>query len=302
MIRKGNIPSVLGAGLATILLAAAFACSPPQERATGYAKVFEDAKETFGQSRFTKAQDYATNLAKASPANEFTERGQLLSIVIANGMAGAYKELGDAYRDGGEDMESSADRSEYAGRRLNYFQDAKSHTLHLAEMSSRFLQSQKEGELKELTLEAPIPAAEGPAVNQQLERVRNGMRLQANEHEDAHLNAVRSGMKRSLAEVLGVDPSEVPTVLETGSAKVTNLAFCLFLTRQLLENAEALGPKGVNEPKMRLAVLDRAGMALDRAQELLEAAPEPDQELHQELQKSAKTLKSDLEKAKKRKT
>ena len=298
MIRKGNIPSILGAGLATILLAAAFACSPPEERATGNAKVFEDAKETFGQSRFTKAQDYATNLAKASPANEFSERGQLLSIVISNGLAGAYKELGDAYRDGGEDMESAADRSEYANRRLNYFQDAKSHTLHLAEMSSRFLQTQKEGEVKELTLEAPIPAAEGPAVNQQLERVRHGMRLQAGEHEDAHLNAVRSGMNRSLAEVLGVEPSEVPTALETGSAKVTNVALCLFLTRQLLENAEALGPKGVNEPKMRLAVLDRAGMALDRAQELLEAGPEPDQEL----QKSAQTLKSDLEKAKKKKT
>ena len=298
MIRKGNIPSILGASLASILLAATFACTPPQERATGYAQVFEDAKETFGQSRFSKAQGYATNLAKASPANEFTERGQLLSIVIANGMAGAYKELGDAYRDGGEDMESSADRSEYANRRLNYFQDAKSHTLHLAEMSSRFLQSQQEGEVKELTLEAPIPTAEGPAVNQQLERVRNGMRLQANEHEDAHLNAVRSGMKRSLAEVLGVDPSEVSTVLETGSAKVTNLALCLFLTRQLLENAEALGPKGVNEPTMRLAVLDRAGLALDRAQELLEAAPEPDQEI----QKSAETLKKDLEEAKKKKT
>ncbi len=298
MIQKGNIPSILGAGLATILLAAAVACTPPQERATGYEKVFEDAKETFGQSRFTKAQDYATNLAKASPANEYSERGQLLSIVISNGLAGAYKELGDAYRDGGEDMESAADRSEYANRRLNYFQDAKSHTLHLAEMSSRFLQTQKEGEVKELTLEAPIPAAEGPAVNQQLERVRNGMRLQTVEHEDAHLNAVRTGMKRSLAEVLGVEPSEVPTALETGSAKVTNVALCLFLTRQLLENAEALGPKGVNEPKMRLAVLDRAGMALDRAQELLEAGPEPDQEL----QKSAKTLKRDLEKAKKKKT
>ncbi len=78
MIQKGNIPSVLGAGLSTILLAAAVACTPPQERATGNAKVFEDAKETFGQSRFTKAQDYATNEYKKDKHPIF--RNQEVSI------------------------------------------------------------------------------------------------------------------------------------------------------------------------------------------------------------------------------
>ena len=268
-------------------------CEVPVERLKGYGRVLEYAKETFGQSRFDLALDSYSNLATAKPTNEFTERGQVLSIILANGLAQGYKDLGEAYRDGAEEMKAPADRTEFIGRRYNYFQYAKTNTLLLAEISTRFIQNQEGGEAKELTVECPYPSAESPSANPILERVIKGMRVEAAEQQEAEVIAIRMGVRRSLAGALGVSEAEVGAALASGSAKVSSLAFCLFVSRQLMDNAETLAKKDLNEPRIRRAVLDRAEAALNYAQALLEANPDED------LGKTAKDIVREITRAKK---
>ena len=282
--------------LSSVVLMAVISCEAPVERPKGYARVLEDAKETFGQSRFDKALDFSSSLATATPPNEFTERGQVLSIILANGLAQGYKDLGEAYRDGAEEMKTPADRTEFTGRRFNYFQYAKTNTLQLAEISTRFIQDQGEGEAKELTVECPYPSVEPPAANPPLERVTKGMRVEPAEQQEAEVNAIRIGMRRSLAGALGVDRAQVGAALASGSAKVSSPAFCLFISRQLMDNAETFAKRALNEPRTRGAVLDRAEAALHHAQALLEASPDKD------LGKTAKDLAREISRAKKKKT
>ena len=68
----GALQVILSSLLMALVLGS---CSPPVERLVGFAKVYDNAKIMFGLSDFDRSLEYATELAKADPPTEFTERG-----------------------------------------------------------------------------------------------------------------------------------------------------------------------------------------------------------------------------------
>lgn len=268
-------------------------CSPPVERLTGFAKVHDNAKIMFGLSDFDRSLEYATELAKANPSTEFTERGQVISVILMSGLAQGYKELAEGYRDGLEKLKNPSERSAYSSRRYDYYQYSKTRALQLAELSPRFLQAQEGDGVKDFTVELPYPEIEPPPSNQELDRVLEGMHLEDPEHTEAELKAIRMCMRRSLAGALGVEEDKVRATLESGSAKISNVAFYLFLARQLVEITGTFGPKGLRENRTRIAVCDRADAVVEKALAILKANPDED------LEKVATDIQKDIETARK---
>ena len=294
MRRNQFCRGALRVSLASLLLAwVVGSCSPPVERLTGFAKVHDNAKVMFGRSGFDRSLEYATELARANPPTEFTERGQVVSVILMSGLAQGYKELAEGYRDGLEKLKNPSERPAYLRRRYDYYQYAKTRALQLAELSTRFIQAQEGDGVKDFTVELPYPAIEPPASNHQLQRVLEGMHLGDPEHKKAELTAIRMCVRRSLAGALGVEEGEVRAALESGSARISNVAFDLFLARQLVDTADTFGPKGLRENRTRVAVCDRADAVIEKALAILRANPDGD------LKKVATDIQKDIETARK---
>ena len=63
-------------------LALTLSCSQPVPKPTGPAADYQDAKDMFKRGRFDRALEFTDGLASASPATKFTERAQVLRVVI----------------------------------------------------------------------------------------------------------------------------------------------------------------------------------------------------------------------------
>ena len=287
---RGALQVILSSLLMALVLGS---CSAPVERLVGFAKVYDNAKIMFGLSDFDRSLEYATELAKADPPTEFTERGQVISVILMSGLARGYKELAEGYRDGIEKLKNPSERPAYSRRRYDYYQYSKTRALQLAELSTRYLQGQEGDEVKDFAVELPYPEIEPSVSNQELDRVLEGMHLEDPEHTIAELKAIRKCMRRSLAGALGVEEDNVRAALESGSARISNVAFDLFLARQLVELTGTFGPKGLRENRTRIAVCDRADAVVEKALAILKANPDED------LEKVAADIQKDIETARK---
>ena len=270
------IPKFLLCALTVMIIVS---CSPPEKRPTGWAKVYEDGKELFGRSDFERAVDYVRELALKKPSNDYSERGQVLSVILLSGLAQGYWEVAEAYGAGIDKLEDPAQRREYRRLRQDAYQYARTHALHLAEVARQFVEShevEEVGERKELMVECPYPAVDPPSTNQLLERAKGGDWIPPEEQAEAQRNAHRMHMQRSLAAALGVEPAEVGLALQTGTARVPDAAFNLYLSGELVEGARIFGTQGLDESRNLVILCDQADASLKQALEFLEANPSED--------------------------
>ena len=66
-------------------LALTLSCSAPVPRPVGPAADYQDAKDMVKRNRFDRALEFTDGLASATPATKFTERAQVLRVVIFAG-------------------------------------------------------------------------------------------------------------------------------------------------------------------------------------------------------------------------
>lgn len=272
------IPKFILCGL---LLMVVVACSPPEERPTGWAKVYEDGKDLFARSDFERAVDYIRDLALKKPSNHYSERGQVLSVILLSGLAQGYREVAEAYGSGIDKLEDPGQRSEYRRLRQDTYQYARTHALHLAEVARQFVESHDREEvtqMKHLIVECRYPSAEVPSSNHLLERAKAGEWITPEEGEVAQRIALRMHMQRSMAGALGVEAAQIGAALQTGTATVPDAAFNLYLAGELVEGARIFGTKGIDESQNLVVLCDQADASLKQALEILEANPNEDLE------------------------
>src|SRR5215470_3931311 len=136
------------------------ACSSPSPKPTGTARAYAEAEQMFHKGNFDRAIELTDKLANSSPPNEFTERARVLRAVIFSGLVNAYKELTEAYGKGAEKAQAANLKGDYRRLRQDNFQYWSSAALVLGEVAQQLTTG---GTIpKELTLEAPYPATEGP--------------------------------------------------------------------------------------------------------------------------------------------
>ena len=270
------IPKFLLCGL---LLMVVVACSPPEERPTGWAKVYEDGKDLFARSEYERAVDYFRELASIEPSNDYSERGRVLGAILLSGLAQGYREVAEAYGAGIDKLEDPAQRSEYRRLRQDAYQYARTHALHLAEVARAFVESHNREEVTEMQdviVECRFPPPEPPPSNQRLERAREGEWITPEERGEAQRTALRMHVQRSLADALGVEAAQIGAALQTGTAPVPDAAFNLYLAGELVEGARIFDTKGIDESRNLVILCDQANASLKQALKILEAIPNED--------------------------
>ena len=256
-----------------LLLVITMSCTPPVERPKGWGKVYEDGKELFARSDFRRALGFVRDVAMSEPSHDYTARGLVLSIILSSGSAQGYQELAEAYQAGTDKLEDPKHRSEYRRLRQDSYQYARTHALQLAEVARRLVEFQDKEEMKDLIVECPYPSAEASSANQPLEHAKEGSWIPPEERRKAQLIAIRMQIRRSLAAALGVEAAETSDALRAGTAKVSNIAFNLYLAKELLVGTKIFSTQGLDEGRNLVIMCEQANESVKQALKILGAAP-----------------------------
>jgi hypothetical protein len=271
-------------------LALTLSCSAPVPRPTGPAADYQDAKDMFKRSRFDRALEFTDGLARAIPATKYTERAQVLRVVIYTGQIKSYKELVDAYAKGADEAKNPHFEAEYKRLRQDNMQDGMAAALGLAQTAHQLLGA---GNVpKELTLEAPYPSVEGPLEVADLAHVREGAWIESDHQDSAAIDSLNKGVDDALAGAVSGDRSKARNALASGSTKISGLDFTLFLINQLLEGASLFDRRHGNDPPKLRAVCNEASEAVKAAEGLLKETPDKDRE--KQLKKLEDQIKTTL--------
>ncbi|MHB8653840.1 MAG: hypothetical protein ACYDA9_08175 [Terriglobia bacterium] len=268
-------------------------CEPTIQRPAGPAGEYSDATDLFEKGKFGQAIQFSEGLANDSPSTPYTDRARVLRIVIFSGQIKAYKDLADAYSSGWEKTKDPQFRSEFGAQRQNNLQYGVEAALNLDQVAGQLT---KGGTLpKDLTLEAPYPAAEGPTVVAQLNRVRDGGGIPSGEQDAAAIDAQRKGIDDTLGEIVGGDRATARSVLKAGPVKLDSFKFAIFLTKQLENGAGMFDKKHMHDPEKYRRLYGEADEAAKAA--LAALGDKPDKEKAKEVKKLQEDIKASLKNA-----
>ncbi len=262
--------------LVFLVLVLSGSCSPPVPRPTGPARDYEDAKDMFKRGRFDRALDFSEGLAKASPPTRYTERARVLRVVIFNGYVRAYKELGEAYTKGSDNTKNTHFKAVFEQQRHDNLQYGAKSALGIGEAAHELTLA---GTFpKDVTLEAPYPATEGPIEVKDLGRLREGGWVEPEQQEAASVDAVRKGIDDSLADAVAGDRAKARAALTAGPVKLDGVDFALYLGKALLDGASLFDRRHDRDPQKFKLLWDEADQVAKAAQGLLKDAPNKDKE------------------------
>jgi hypothetical protein len=264
-------------------------CSPPIKQPVGPERDYDDAKDLFKRGNFDKALEYTEDLANASPANSYTQRAQVLRIIIYGSRVKAYKGLADAYAKGIDKTKNPRFKAAYERLRNDSVQYAAKAALGLAETSHQMLGGGGMG--KEVTLEVPYPDTEGPEEVTQLQPMLEGGWIEPTDQDAAALAARRKGIDDELAQAVGGDRSKARSVLSAGPYKFTGVDFGLYLGQELLAGAGAFDRKHYNDYQKFKLVAGQADAVAQAVADMLKTSPDKEKE------KAVKKLQADIKAA-----
>jgi len=257
-------------------LALVLSCSAPVQKPTGPGADYQDAKDMFQRNRFDRSLEFTDGLATASPATKYTERAQVLRVVIYAAQVESCKDLVEAYAKGADTTKNAHFKAEYERLRHDNLQDGMKAALGLAETAHQLLEGGKVS--KQLTLEAPYPSVEGPIEVADLEQVKQGGWIEPDHQDAAAVDSLNKGVDDALAGAVGGDRSKARSALTSDSTTVDGLDFTIFLGNQLVVGAGLFDRKNGNDPVKLRAVCSEASEAVKTAEGLLKETPNADKE------------------------
>lgn len=269
-------------------------CSAPIQKPIGPARDYEGAKDMFKRGRFDRALNFTDGLATASPPTAFTERARVLRAVIYAGELKSYKQLAEAYDRGTEKTLDTHVKAEYGRLRHDDLQYAGKAALGLAETAHQLV---TDGVIaKELTLEASLPATEGPAEVKDLKRAAEGGWIEPGDQESMAHDSLRKGIDDALAGAVSGDRARVHSALANGSTKLNGLDFAIFLGHQLAEGAIVFDRKHGGDSAKAKMLCSAGDDVAKAALALLKDNPDKDKEKEvKKLQDQYKTILKSLE-------
>jgi hypothetical protein len=252
------------------------ACSAPTPRPTGDAATYQDAKDMFKKGRFDRTLEFTEGLAQQKPPKEFTQRAQVLRLVTYGGLMQGYKDLAEGYDKGSEATKNPHFQVEYKRLRNDALHAGGQAALGLGEVAHSLTEG---GQIeKELILDAPYPASEGPLEVAELIKVRSGAWIEPEQQEAAAKAAQLKGIDEVLGAVVGGDRSKARNAMNAGPVKIEGADFAIFLGRQLVDATEFFDRKHLadyQKLKLLCGVADESATA---ALALLKEKPNTDKE------------------------
>lgn len=248
-------------------------CSPPVERPTGAAAVWQNATETFAKGQYDKALEVLDNLNDADPPNAYTDRARVLTAVILSGQVSAYKAVTDAYAKGVEKAKDNNDRVEFGRQRTDNILRGSKLALDLGQVA---MQLTKGGTLpKELVFGAPYPKVDAPVSIPALSRVRDGLKIGEDDEAQIELDAPKMGVTDAVADALGTDRDGARSKLNAGPVTLDEVNFGIYLGNEVLIAADLYDPKHGNDPEKFKTLAGIADTSAQAVAALLKTNPDP---------------------------
>jgi len=141
----------------------------------------------------------------------------------------------------------------------------------------------------------PYPAAEGPTVMAQLNRVRDGGAIATGDQEAAAVDAQRKGIDDALGEIVGGGRATARNALKAGPVKLDSYKFAIFLVKQLENGAGMFDKKHLHDPEKYRRLYGEADEAAKAA--LATLGDKPDKEKAKEVKKLQDEIKASLKNA-----
>ena len=257
-------------------LALVLSCSAPVPKPTGPAADYQDAKDMFKRGHFDRALEFSDGLATANPATKYTERAQVLRVVIFTGQLQSYKELAEAYAKGADATKNAHFKAEYERLRHDNTLEGMKVALGLAQTAHQLLEGGKVS--KQLTLETLYPSVEGPFEVADLEKVKQGGWIESDHQDAAAVDSLNKAIDDALASAVGGDRSKARSALASGSTTIDGLDFSIFIGNQLVDGAGLFDRKHGNDPAKLRAVCSDASEAVKAAEGLLKETPNADKD------------------------
>lgn len=271
-----------------LVIGLGLSCTTPQPLPTGVAYEYESAKDMLRKGRFERVLEFSDGPANASPPNAFTQRAQVLQVVVRSGLINGYKELVDAYQKGSETTKNSRFMGEYSRQRNDSLQYGTRLALGLAEVSHRMTETKELA--NEYTLDAVYPSTEGPMSLPQLAKVTDGGWIEPDEQATVANEALLKGVDDALGDIVGGDRSKARAALGAGPVKISGVDFGLFLGRQLLIGASLFDRQHDRDYQKLRTLCGEAEEVATAVADLLEENPDRDkQKILRELQNDIKT-------------
>ena len=264
----------VSAGITVTMLLVA--CSAPTPRPTGDAAVYQDAKDMFKKGRFDRTLEFTEGLAQQKPPKEFTQRAQVLRLVTLGGLMQGYKDLAEGYGKGSETTKNPHFQVDYKRMRNDALHAGGQAALGMGEVAHSLTEG---GQIaKELILDAPFPASEGPLEVPELLKVKTGAWIEPEQQEAAAKAAQLKGIDEVLGAAVGGDRSKARNAMNAGPVKIEGADFAIFVGKQLVDAAGFFDRKHLadyQKLKLLCSVADEsaaAGLAL------LKEKPDKDKE------------------------
>lgn len=271
-----SLSSLRRLAVAALGLALLAACSPPVERPKGAAGAYLDAVDMFRRGRYDRALEFTESVASSSTPSDYTERARVLRAIVLSGEMNGYKQLGDAYTQGAKATKNPRYQAEYQRLRHDDLQYASELALGLGEVAQNLTQG---GTIaKQLTLDAPYPAVEGPVMITQLARVKEGGWIEPGDQEQAAIDAPRMGVDDVLADVVRGDRAKAQTLMKAGPVKLDGVDFATLLGNEVLTGASIFDKDHMHEPEKYNVLSGIAGNLAKAASNSLKDSPDPDKE------------------------
>ncbi|MBI3693352.1 MAG: hypothetical protein HY238_00725 [Acidobacteria bacterium] len=224
------------------------------------------AREQFEKGDLTKTQEH---LEKVMASDHNRGRVAAWYLVLLEGMAGGYRELAEAYDEGSTQTKTQS--AEFRRTVNDVRRYSKQYCLTLAQELGRF-QKESSGS-NEVSLDFQFPLG-SPVEDSSLGRIRKGMLPPDSERATAQRTTVARGVLLATASAVGAgeDTAKASEMFKTPPVKVPRVVFLLGMGENLVDESKVFDRKKLNEPEMKMKLLEMAAECAKPASESDDAA------------------------------
>lgn len=275
--------------IAVCLLLMACSSAPPTSQSD---TSFTDARNNFKASDFKAALRNLDKVIKGSSDEAQRQQATVLRTVLVTALAGANKQMAEAYYIGAKTPSGQSHSGSYYKMRSDYYNTARSFLMD--GMQSVMDQRSKLG-ASPLVIEVTFPGFQG--TNAAMTKIKSGQPVSDNDQLSAEQQATRNALASVLSAIAGApdDPNKGQQIYSSGKVEIDPRAYLIELSNSFYQSEAMFDWRGLNEPDKLRLVNDVVRGNLDIAQKMLTAKPDKD------MQARVKKMLSDCDKADKKK-
>ncbi len=214
------------------------------------------AQDAYKNGDYVKTNDILTQLAKSD--NEYSDRARPWALIVSQGLASAYLDLGSKFEDGAKRNRSNP--AIFRRQASDYNSKAVATALQYLETSHHFLDANKAKDVT-LALEFPKGNLEEPV---QLKKIAAGQPIPEAEMAGVEKEMLKRGVLSALCKAVDAKgkPEKAQAMFQQGEAKVPGNTFVFALANGLYEVSESFGPKKLDQPHRIKVIFQEASEAL----------------------------------------